>query len=167
MTRWRTNKSETLSKRCVQSLEDKNTDVLFPILISSTTERFCLSDLPSAVLSSLTRSFSTKGTSLKSTSSLPGPWESHTSHPSNTSNMAQIQEIRTQLLQNFKQLAHLKQQNKFMYSCMSEGLLPKGLQISFNLANFVNDQNLVREIQGVIDDSNSRLLDLIFEKSQE
>ena len=50
---------------------------------------------------------------------------------------------------------------------MSEGLLPKGLQISFNLANFVNDQNLVREIQGVIDDSNSRLLDLIFEKSQE
>ena len=33
MTRWRTNKSETLSKRCVQSLEDKNTDVLFPILL--------------------------------------------------------------------------------------------------------------------------------------
>ena len=50
---------------------------------------------------------------------------------------------------------------------MSEGLLPKGFQISFNLANFVNNQNLVKEIQGVIDDSNSRLFDLVYEKSQE
>ena len=50
---------------------------------------------------------------------------------------------------------------------MSEGLLPRGLQISFNLANYVNNQNLVKQIQGVIDDSNSRLFDLVYEKSQE
>ena len=70
--------------------------------------------------------------------------------------MAQIQEIRAQLISKFKQLGEVQQRNKFMYSCMSEGLLPKGFQISFNLASFVNDQNLVNSIQGIIDHSNSR-----------
>ena len=65
--------------------------------------------------------------------------------------MANIQEIRTQLIQLFYQLGTVQQRNKFMYSCMSEGLLPKGFQIFFNLANFVNNQNLVKEIQGVIE----------------
>ena len=81
--------------------------------------------------------------------------------------MTDILEIKTQLTQFFKQLGTIQQRNKFLFSCMSEGLLPRGLQISFNLAKYVNNQNLVNQIQGVIDDSNSRLFDLVYEKSQE
>ena len=42
-------------------------------------------------------------------------------------------------------------------------MIPKGLRVNFNLAKFVNDENLVNNLQDIIDDANSRLLDLVYD----
>ena len=78
-----------------------------------------------------------------------------------------IQEIRTQLVKVFNELGQLQQTNKFFFTCMSEGLMPKGFQMNFNLANYVNDKELVTSMQALMEDSNSRLFDLIYVKNRE
>ena len=44
-------------------------------------------------------------------------------------------------------------------------MIPKGLRVNFNLAKFVNDENLINNLQDIIDDANSRLLDLVYDKN--
>ena len=79
--------------------------------------------------------------------------------------MADIQAMRAQMLRCFRELGSLQQNNRFLRSCISEGMIPKGLRVNFNLAKFVNDENLVNNLQDIIDDANSRLLDLVYDKN--
>ena len=79
--------------------------------------------------------------------------------------MADIQAMRAQMLRCFRELGSLQQNNRFLRSCISEGMIPKGLRVNFNLAKFVNDENLINNLQDIIDDANSRLLDLVYDKN--
>ena len=65
--------------------------------------------------------------------------------------MATVQEIRAQMLRYFGELGSLQQNNRFLRSCISEGMIPKGLRVNFNLAKFVNDENLVNNLQDRVD----------------
>ena len=76
-------------------------------------------------------------------------------------------DTRAKLLKKSKDLGIIQQNIRFLYSCMSEGLVPKGLQFNFTLAKFVNNQNLVSGVQRILDESNSRLLDLIYKTNME
>ena len=76
-----------------------------------------------------------------------------------------IQEIRNQIQNSFQLLAKIEQNNKFLNSCISEGLIPKGLTINFQLAKYVNDEDLVNNIKDIIEEANSRVIYLIFEKN--
>ena len=62
----------------------------------------------------------------------------------------------------FNELGRVQQ--KFLFSCMSEGVIPKGLRINFQLAKFVNDENFVSSLQNLLEDSNSRILEMLYEK---
>ena len=44
--------------------------------------------------------------------------------------------------------------------------MPKGLNVNFNLAIDVNDQELVTKIERILDDQGSRILDTLYIKSQ-
>ena len=58
-----------------------------------------------------------------------------------------IQETRAKLFKSFNELGKQQQINKFLFSCISEGLMPKGLRFNFNLAKFVNSQWTQGEIE--------------------
>ena len=58
------------------------------------------------------------------------------------------------------------QKSNFLKSCISEGLLPKGVKMKFNLAMNVNDEELVAEIENSLDLASSRLLDSLYIDSQ-
>ena len=73
--------------------------------------------------------------------------------------------LEDQLHQSFKSLGKLKENNQFLFSCISEGIIPNGFKLNFNLAKYVNDENFVSNIQDIIDSANSRLLDLVFERN--
>ena len=45
--------------------------------------------------------------------------------------------------------------------------MPSGLRVNFQLAKYVNDENLVSSIESLLEDKNSRLLDLIYQKNAE
>ena len=79
--------------------------------------------------------------------------------------MAEVQAIRAQMLRCFGELGGLQQNNRFLRSCISEGLIPKGIRVNFNLAKFVNDENLIHSLQDIIDEANSRVLDLVYDKN--
>ena len=96
--------------------------------------------------------------------SQPGPWETLPELFKIFTMMA-IQEIEDQLHQSFKSLGKLKENNQFLFSCISEGMIPSGLKLNFNLAKYVNDETFVNNIKAVIDNANSRLLDLVFERN--
>lgn len=61
----------------------------------------------------------------------------------------------------FKKFLNEKQSVKFLTSCVSQGLIPKGLRKSFNLTLDVNDEEFVAKIQAECDQQSSRYLDLI------
>ena len=65
----------------------------------------------------------------------------------------QIQEIRALMYECFNELGRIQQNNKFMYSCMSEGVIPKGLRVQFQLAKYVNDVQFVSSLQKLLEDS--------------
>ena len=46
--------------------------------------------------------------------------------------MADIQAMRAQMLRCFRELGSLQQNNRFLRSCISEGMIPKGLRVNFN-----------------------------------
>ena len=48
---------------------------------------------------------------------------------------------------------------KFFNSCVSEGLIPKGIKSKFTLARDVNDEKIVKKIQDIVDDQGSKILD--------
>ena len=58
------------------------------------------------------------------------------------------------------------EKNVFLKSCVSEGLLPKGLGGKFSLALDVNNEPFVVQIQNMADIHSSGLLDKIFIQSQ-
>jgi hypothetical protein len=60
-----------------------------------------------------------------------------------------------------------QQKVKFFKSCISEALIPKGLKGKFNLAMDVNDRVFVVKTQSLINETSSRLLDLIFDQTCE
>ena len=76
-----------------------------------------------------------------------------------------VQEMRGQIRKLLKQLGKLKQNSKFLFSCISEGVIPKGLKLGFNLANYVNNRDLVENIQKIMNDSNSRILDALYQQN--
>ena len=79
--------------------------------------------------------------------------------------MMAIQEIEDQLRRSFESLGKLEENNRFLFSCISEGMIPSGLKLNFNLAKYVNDETFVRNIENIIDNANSRLLDLVYERN--
>ena len=62
----------------------------------------------------------------------------------------------------FRNLQIELQNEKFLYSCISEGLIPFGLRSKVNLARDVNDVTFVNEVQAALNEGNSRLLDVTY-----
>ena len=58
-----------------------------------------------------------------------------------------------------------KENLKFFKSCISQGLIPKGLRSSFNCARDVNDGQFIQEVQAILNNESSRKLDLILKQS--
>ena len=56
--------------------------------------------------------------------------------------------------------------SKFFKSCVSEGFIPNGIKIKFNLAMNVNCEQLVRSIQNDLNYQASRILDKVRETSE-
>ena len=78
-----------------------------------------------------------------------------------------IQGLKAELKKQFQKLGYQEQNSRFLFSCISEGVIPQGLQFNFSLAKFVNDREIISKIQQIMDDSNSRLLDLILSSLEE
>ena len=78
-----------------------------------------------------------------------------------------IQEISQNLCKVYLELGNVKQKVKFLNSCVSQGLIPKGLISKFNLAMNVNDPEFVEQVQSLVNEKASRLLDLIFSETCE
>ena len=76
-----------------------------------------------------------------------------------------IQGLKTQMFRCFNDLEYTRQNNHFLHSCISEGLIPKGLKVTFNLAAHINNQHFVGVLQEIMNHSNSRLLDLIYKQN--
>ena len=76
-------------------------------------------------------------------------------------NMA-MQRTRQDFGKNSLELGLIQQKVRFFESCVSEGLMPKGLRGTFNLAMDVNDEEFVKNIQNVMDEKSSRILVLAF-----
>merc|ERR1712218_351825 len=74
--------------------------------------------------------------------------------------------IKYYLAKNYQKINLQIHTTKFFKSCISEGFLPKGLNVNFNLAIDVNDQELVTKIERILDDQGSRILDTLYIKSQ-
>ena len=62
---------------------------------------------------------------------------------------------------SYSKFRYNKELSKFLFQCISEGLIPKGMMTKFSLANFVNDHSLVEQITGIINEKSSRILDAI------
>ena len=52
----------------------------------------------------------------------------------------------------------------FMYSCISEGLIPAGFRHSFTMANDVNNEDFVKLVQEECNKQSSRLLDIFMKR---
>ena len=79
--------------------------------------------------------------------------------------MEQIQD-QQYLNTSFRNLQIELQNEKFLYSCISEGLIPLGLRSKVNLARDVNDVAFVSEVQTALNEGNSRMLDVLYEKTK-
>ena len=55
----------------------------------------------------------------------------------------------------------LSQLSDFFYNCISSGVIPKGLQLDFNLANFHYNRDLQLSILDVLNIASSRILELL------
>ena len=55
---------------------------------------------------------------------------------------------------------------QFFRSCISQGLIPLGIRVHFNLAMDVNTEDFVQQIKRSCDKSASRKLDLIYAQAQ-
>ena len=55
---------------------------------------------------------------------------------------------------------------RFLRSCVSEGLIPRGLRSKFNLAGSVNNFELVRILENLLSKQSSKQLDLVYLHSQ-
>ena len=66
----------------------------------------------------------------------------------------------------FRNLQIELQNEKFMYSCISEGLIPEGLRSKVNLARDVNDVTFVSEVQTAVNVGNSRVLDVLYDQTK-
>ena len=87
----------------------------------------------------------------------PGPWEIDPIRSLNTKMV--IQEISQNLCKVYLELGFVKQKVKFLNSCVSEGLIPKELISKFNLAMNVDDPEFVEQVQSLVNEKASRLLD--------
>ena len=66
---------------------------------------------------------------------------------------------------SMNELVKIEQRNQFLFSCMSEGILPNGLKCNFQLANYVNDENFICDIVTILEDANSRILELMYDRN--
>ena len=73
--------------------------------------------------------------------------------------------IRDQMQKSMNELVKIEQRNQFLFSCMSEGILPNGLKCNFQLANYVNDENFICDIVTILEDANSRILELMYDRN--
>ena len=75
--------------------------------------------------------------------------------------------MQSKLQSGVVKLGKLQQNSKFLLSCISEGLIPKGLRLKLNLAKDVNNEEFCNEINDVIDEANSKILDILYSKQIE
>ena len=75
--------------------------------------------------------------------------------------------MQSKLQSEVIKLGKLQQNSKFLFSCISEGLIPKGLRIKLNLAKDVNNEEFCNEINDVVDEASSKILDIIYAKQIE
>ena len=68
-------------------------------------------------------------------------------------------ELIKRVSRKFKELRKEQERNKFFRSCISEGLICKGLRCNVNMACDVNDEVFVGEMKKVQDSNSSRVLD--------
>ena len=75
--------------------------------------------------------------------------------------------MQSKLQSGVVKLGKLQQNSKFLLSCISEGLIPKGLRLKLSLAKDVNNEEFCNEINDVIDEANSKILDILYSKQIE
>ena len=68
--------------------------------------------------------------------------------------------------ENLQEMIEEKQTVNFLFSCISEGLIPVGLRKPFNLSKDVNNKEFVNIVQLECDKQSSRLLDLFLKHSE-
>ena len=73
-----------------------------------------------------------------------------------------------ELLENlYDKLQRLKNKKFFLANCRESGLLPRGLQLNFNLAFGVNEYSLVNEIENILEKASSSILDSLITSCEE
>ena len=60
-----------------------------------------------------------------------------------------------------KKLQRLSMMSTFLFSCVSTGVIPKGLRLHFNLANLHSHSDLQLDILNILNSASSRILDLL------
>ena len=62
-------------------------------------------------------------------------------------------------------LSSMQAKVKFLKSCVSEGLIPKGLRVHFNLAFNSQNDDLPKHIKSLVNENSSRILDQVYNQS--
>ena len=80
----------------------------------------------------------------------------------NDSNKRRVNDYMvTDLVKIVQQKDKEEESYQFLQSCMSEGLIPKGLQAKFQLAYKTKDEKLVQNLQMQCNWHSSRILDIL------
>ena len=66
----------------------------------------------------------------------------------------------------FRNLQIELQNEKFLFSCISEELIPEGLRARVNITRDVNDVTFVSEVQESLNVGNSRMLDIVYKQTK-
>lgn len=72
--------------------------------------------------------------------------------------------LQSQLEKTYKLLQHLKQKKYFFDRCREKNLIPKGLQLKFNLAFGIFDFSLIKDIEDILNKASTNLLDTLYLK---
>ena len=64
-------------------------------------------------------------------------------------------------------LSSMQIKSKFLNSCISEGLIPNGFRLRFNLAFNTKNINLSKNIENLLNENSSRTLDLVYSQCVE
>ena len=79
--------------------------------------------------------------------------------------MCQTREVLSKVRKLHFKLNIMQIKSRFLNSCISEGLIPKGFRVKFNLAFHTKNESLPNSIKKLLNEKSSRILDLVYSQS--